>query len=373
MVVLVVVLSLVAEAAAHQNVKDGRKLVLPKNPNDSTIPINFDVNLKGRVESFYGYELGAIVELPAEPTLDKHGNIIVTERLKKPFHKYSQVELKYSKVNHALYSIRLFSPLEKRMSDEELIVEFNGIVDEFRAKLKLGKEDGSWTRLPQLFIVPVGKTTGQWLMLDACQDEADGQQAPKGTKPDKGWTFSVKLEDSLLKKYQPETDGCNRGSPEESGNADKRSELLPILIFGPDEFMEKTEEALFLIKEKSPRSYELVTNYISIIQNAEKSGMRAYNNPPLFKVGSRSARSDLRWYASGIVHDAYHSKLYNDYRKKFNRKVPNEIWTGRNAENSCISVQELFLKDVGAPEYMMKHLQKMRTVDYFSDPKKRNW
>ena len=257
------------------------------------------------------------------------------------------------------------------MSDAEITAEFNDIVDEFRAKLALGKEDGSWTKLPQLFIVPVGKATGQWLMLDARQ--SDGQHAPKEASTGKGWAFSVKLEDSLLKKYRPETDDCKRGSPEESGTADKRRELLPILVFGTDEFVEKTEDALFLIKEKSPRSYELVTNYVSIIQSAEKSGMRAFNNPPTFQVGSRTAQSDLRWYASSIVHDAYHSKLYNDYRKKFNRKVPSEIWKGRNAENSCLSAQEDFMKDVGAPEHVMKHLQKMRTVDYFSDSKKRNW
>lgn len=380
-----IALSLGAEAGVHRGVNDrrpdsdvrsrtgvGGKLVLPKEPKDGDIPVNFKVNLKGRAESFCGYKLGAIVKPPAKPTLDKHGNIIVTERLKKPFHTCSQVELKYSKVNHALYSIRLFSPpQETKMSDEEVTSELNGMLNELKAKLKLGKEDGSWTRLPQLFIVPVGKATGQWLMLDACQ--ADGQHAPKGTNPGKGWAFSVKLEDGLLKKYRPEANGCNQGSPEESGNADKRREMLPILIFGPDEFVEKTEEALFLIKEKSPRSYELVTNYVSIIQSAEKSGMRAYNNPPTFKVGSRTAQSNLRWYASTIVHDAYHSKLYNDYRKKFNRKVPSEIWSGRNAENACLSAQEDFMKDVGAPEHVMKHLQKMRNVDYFSDSKKRNW
>ena len=410
MVVSAIALSLGAEAAVHRGVNDGRpdsdvkhiggggasaargrnapakkadvrsrtgggrKLTLPQKPKDGDMPVNFQVNLKGRIESFCGYELGTTMKLQAKPILDKHGNIIVTERLKKPFHKCSQVELKYSKINHALYSIRLFSPpQEKRMSDAEVTSELNGMLDELKAKLELGKEDGSWTRLPQLFIVPVGKATGQWLMLDACQDEADGQQAPKGAKPDKGWTFSVKLEDSLLKKYRPETDGCNRGSPEESGNTDKRRELLPILIFGSDEFVEKTEDALFLIKEKSPRSYELVTNYVSIIQSAEKSGMRAFNNPPIFQVGSKTAQSDLRWYASSIVHDAYHSKLYNDYRKKFNRKVPSEIWKGRNAENSCLSAQEVFLKDIGAPERWMKHIQNGRTRDYFSDYKNRNW
>ena len=364
----------VKKADVRSRTGGGRKLVLPKIPNDGDMPVNFQVNLKGRIESFCGYELGSIVKLPAKPTLDKHGNIIVTERLKKPFHKCSQVELKYSKVNHALYSIRLFSPQQqKRMSDAEVTSELNGMLDELKAKLELGKEDATWTKLPQLFIVPVGKATGQWLMLDACQDEANGQQAPKGTKPGKGWAFSVKLEDGLLWKYRPGAHGSNRGSPEESGNADKRRELLPILIFGTDEFVEKTEDALFFIKEKSPRSYELVTNYVSIIQSAEKSGMRAYNNPPTFEVGSRTARSNLRWYASTIVHDAYHSKLYNDYRKKFNRKVPSEIWTGRNAENACLSVQEDFMKDAGAPERVIKYIQKGRTRDYFSDYKNRNW
>ena len=247
------------------------------------------------------------------------------------------------------------------------------MLDEFKAKHgKLGKKNGSWTKLPQLLVGPIGEATGQWLMFNAQQEEVDGRPVPEGAKPDKGWVFSVKLEDSLLQRYQPKRTDHGQEMTGKLGAAGKR-ELFPVLIFGTDEFVEKTEDALALIKEKSPRSYELVTNYVSIIKLAEKSGMRAYNNPPMYEVGERTARSNLSWYASTIVHDANHSKQYNDYRRKFNRNVPSEVWTGRKAENECLDAQEAFMRDINAPESRIKHLQKMREVDYFSDYKNRNW
>lgn len=138
---------------------------------------------------------------------------------------------------------------------------------------------------------------------------------------------------------------------------------------------EKTEDALSFIKEKSPRSYELVTNYLSIIQVGAKSGVQVSNNPPRFQVGEKTACTMLSWYASCIVHDAHHSKLYNDYRRKFNCKVPKEIYSGRKAEDECLYVQEDFYREINVPETgrYIKHLRNMRKVDYFSDYKNRDW
>lgn len=360
------------DAAKPTTRTDKKLLVLPNNPKDGVIPVNFPVNFKGRIRSFLGYELGTIIKLPANPTLDKHGNIILTEKLKKPFCDCSDVELRYSSINHALYSIRAFTPLQKKeMSDEEVTSELNGIAE--KLKVLLGGEVDSWAKWPQLFTAQVDKATGQWLMLNASHDEINSQHAPKGTMPGMGWTFSVKLEDCLLQKYQPEADGGNRESSKEFGNTDSKRELSPLMIFGTDEFVEKTEDALSLIRKKSPKSYAIVTNYVSIIQSAKQSGMAAFANPPTFHVGLRSFQSQLSWYASGIVHDAYHSKLYHDYRKQHtSEKVPSEIWTGRDAENACLSVQEDFLKEIDAPAYQIRYVQKMRTIDYFSSPT-RDW
>ena len=160
---------------------------------------------------------------------------------------------------------------------------------------------------------------------------------------------------------------------EKSPKENRRTKEQPIKIIGDDEFIKKTEEALALIREKAPKFYVSVTNYIGIIKAYEKTGMAAYLDPPTSKIGLKTAEANLTWYASMIVHETNHSKQYNDYRKNVNKKVPNEIWTGRAAEDACLDVQEAFLKEINAPERFIKAVQRARHIDYFSDAKSRDW
>ena len=152
----------------------------------------------------------------------------------------------------------------------------------------------------------------------------------------------------------------------------RKTKEQPIIIIGDDEFITKTQEALALIKEKSPKSYAIVTNYLSIIQRGEMSGIRSRAEPPTFYVGLRTAESQLSWYASAIVHDAYHSKLYRDYRKRHGEPVPREVYAERTGEDACLTAQENFLRDVDAPEFMLRHIEDGRYVDYFSS-QTRDW
>jgi len=147
----------------------------------------------------------------------------------------------------------------------------------------------------------------------------------------------------------------------------------PIIIIGDDKFIEKTKNALSLIENGSSDIYEMVTNYVSVIRRGKASGMRASDPLPTYKVGQVTADSNLHWYASTIVHDANHSKLYNDHLKKFGGPVPRDIWGGREPENSCLSVQEEFLKAVQAPNQLIEHTRRMRNVDYFSSKAKKTW
>lgn len=96
---------------------------------------------------------------------------------------------------------------------------------------------------------------------------------------------------------------------------------IPIII-GDDEFTEKTKSALSLIKKKAPHFYKLVIKYVSVIKNAEKNSMEAWANPPILEVDRKTTQSSLSWYASHIVHEAQHSKIYNDYVKKISVLLP---------------------------------------------------
>ena len=121
-----------AKDAAAKSRATVRKRVLPGDLENGVVPLNFPVNFKGRMNSFFGYDLGLIVNPPAEPKLNRHGDFILTGKLKKPFRRCTQGELIFSGVSHALYSIRLFSPPQKkRMTDAENLQPIN-----FKTKLK---------------------------------------------------------------------------------------------------------------------------------------------------------------------------------------------------------------------------------------------
>lgn len=146
-----------------------------------------------------------------------------------------------------------------------------------------------------------------------------------------------------------------------------------VLIDGDMKFIEKTDAALSLIKEKSPEHYKLVKGYISIIRKGKKTGMWAQETPPFYEVAPMTSDGTLSWYASTIVHDAYHSKLFHDYLDEFGTFPPDDVWTGRKAENSCLEVQESFLRKIQAPAGEIQHVQRMKNVDYYTNYNQRDW
>ena len=159
--------------------------------------------------------------------------------------------------------------------------------------------------------------------------------------------------------------------PKNFKTVDGRAGLHPIKIIGTDDFIKKTEEALTLLKEKSPDHYTIVTNYLSVIQFSEKTGVTASSK--ISKIGFKIFKLPLQWYAAGLAHESYHSKLYHDYRQKFGLPVPNDVYSGRKAEDACLDVQKDCAKNLGAHISYIKYLEDMKKVDYFSKDVERTW
>jgi len=91
---------------------------------------------------------------------------------------------------------------------------------------------------------------------------------------------------------------------------------------GDAQFVINTQNALDIVKQ-SPTAYKILTQYIGIIKQSPSSGMAAYLNLQPFKLVTQHLPLHLQ-YASCIVHDAYHSKLYNDYLAT-HKSVPRNI------------------------------------------------
>jgi hypothetical protein len=156
-----------------------------------------------------------------------------------------------------------------------------------------------------------------------------------------------------------------------------------IQISGDKAFVQRTKAALQLLKKKTPEKYAIVLKYVGKIQQHTYSGMAASENPPTYKVGSQTSNASLTWYASTIVHDAYHSKLYYDYLYTHKEAVPDEVWTGMDAEMHCLDIQIKTLEKIKAPTYEIKYARSLRGSNWWDldgdgdydaeDEKKRDW
>lgn len=130
-----------------------------------------------------------------------------------------------------------------------------------------------------------------------------------------------------------------------------------IEIIGKQSYLDQVSAALTLLKEKAPQAYYIVETYVKRIEEAGHSGMAAYANPPTFYMADRTAFYSVTWCASSIAHDSYHSKMYFDYASTHNGRVPDDVYSGFEAERKCISYQLSVAEAIGAPKREVKHIK----------------
>jgi hypothetical protein len=127
--------------------------------------------------------------------------------------------------------------------------------------------------------------------------------------------------------------------------------LDTIEIRGTTEFKDQVMSALILLRTRSPVAYGIVTNQIGRIKQAKHSGMAAYETPPRFQLSRVSAFYSVTWCAISIAHDSLHSKRYHDYLAQHpgDSRVPDDVWTGEQAEKRCCEHQWRVAQEIGAP------------------------
>ncbi len=186
------------------------KLEIP----DGSKHLGFPLDNKNRIDSLCGYELGLVVKVPVRPTLDDDGNILITQRLKKPFRKCTQATLSYSRINHALYGIKLFSDGDRKMTDDEAWQELENILDAIKAKF--GDKVGLINKSKYFMKIEasMGLYSAQHFSLSARKVDLVKKASMKGTAPEKGWVFTVSFVDSAMHSYNPESKPAVANPPE---------------------------------------------------------------------------------------------------------------------------------------------------------------
>jgi hypothetical protein len=129
-------------------------------------------------------------------------------------------------------------------------------------------------------------------------------------------------------------------------------------IEGDASFVHRTSAALDLLKDRHPSAYARVLRYVGKIKQSTWSAMQTSWMPPTFEVGPDTLSSDDYWYAGAIAHDATHSKQYFDYLSLNPGAlwVPNDEWTGRNAEIECMTYQLDVLTKINAAQYLIDYM-----------------
>ena len=194
-----------AEKQARTKAKgiSANKLELPKDATYQGVKINREA----RIETLCGFEIGEIAKLPRRPKLDNEGNIIMTGKLAKPFRKCTQYELTYSKNNHALYSIRVFSPAQKKMDDEAAWAEVKEMAAAVKAKFEGKIPSWSEDNLAKSCMAGINMFAFQSLEVRSFKAKIDKSNKLKGTadaRPELGWAFSLTLVDRGIYGYVPE-------------------------------------------------------------------------------------------------------------------------------------------------------------------------
>jgi len=139
-----------------------------------------------------------------------------------------------------------------------------------------------------------------------------------------------------------------------------KTEIDGIVIEGNKKFLIQTRKALSLLKKSVPLLYRrIILTGIKKIKLHKTSGMNLFAKIPTYEVSERTAFSSLKWYASTIAHEAYHSKLYFDYKNKHKGQVPRKVFASAEAELQCIKFQTKVAKRIGAPAADIKYLKSL--------------
>ncbi len=159
------------------------------------------------------------------------------------------------------------------------------------------------------------------------------------------------------------------------------SEIHPgpftIQVRGDDSFVATARGALDLIERSCPDYYQVVVGHVAVIECADDGATRHHEEPPRIALESSIGygrdlppRSKLLWYASAIVHEAWHSKLFREHRLA----NPDAPWpvderSVLEREDNCLEVQLDALLRMGAPQWMLDYVRSriglgdMRTLE----------
>ena len=84
--------------------------------------------------------------------------------------------------------------------------------------------------------------------------------------------------------------------------------------------------------------------------------MYALKRTPTLMLKQTTVVYSINWSAGTVVHDAYHSQLYHEYRDAHGLPVPADAWTGQHREMECLAHQLSVMRQIGSPVHETDYL-----------------
>ena len=123
------------------------------------------------------------------------------------------------------------------------------------------------------------------------------------------------------------------------------------------------------------RTFLTVKPFLAAIREARISGLSVPWGTPTFLVGRATWQAPLIWYASAIVHDAGHAKLYRENRRRLLGLwyTPRGAWMGTDAERICLRFQLAALRELNAGHEVLRYVESLAERPTYQDKWFRKW
>lgn len=138
--------------------------------------------------------------------------------------------------------------------------------------------------------------------------------------------------------------------------ANRSAELvLGLRLNGDAAFRRRARQALALL-QPLPQFF-LIRSHLAVLRQGHRSGVTAWSEYPVFTVATPTWSHSPEWCAGAIAHDAFHARLYRDAKRQAGGKRPDvDAWSGRGAEQKCLSFQREVLVLLNADLQLLRHV-----------------
>lgn len=161
---------------------------------------------------------------------------------------------------------------------------------------------------------------------------------------------------------------ADKGRGSEPGGSSAADPGFGVAVYGDAGFERQVRKALRLIAQRDPSAFLIVSKHIGVIQQSARTmtggEMWVGLSAPSAELENRTVFFSLTYCAGVIVHEACHSRQWQDYLVASKTRGPDPGFGSFEAvaqrERDCFKVQLESLGAMGAPENEMAYL---RTAD----------